>query len=376
MLIEWAEDLIDLNRWEEAIPILNEALAFEPDDVYVLCLLAQAHLMLGDEKLALDFIDRAGRSTPAGEWGQSLRGYMFAQHSLRLLHQGRTNAALLAAEEAARLGPDLPPALYALAYAQAATSNLDRARQTAELLLVTAPELSLSAEAMALVACEEGNWPDAEEQGRRAITLDPESVTATYILGCALAAQHRLREAILHLHRATELDPGFKPPHTRLRQTVNAHLGRGIGLLIIFAWAFPILSRLGIEILGISNATGASWSAAAYFGLILGDYSTRFSLYRRLPAGVRAALARRQDDEKDYGPSHMRRGALLLGAAAIWFIYWHIIILPLSRGGGPFEWPSFLILSSIALFATLLALALLRRRRRNAANRAENQAGN
>src|SRR5262245_56741449 len=120
-----AQALIDIERWSEAVAILNRGLSANPDNHWILCSLALSHLNMGDRNRAMEYADRAVSLAPEDEWGHRLR-------SVILLQQKKNGESLLAAREAVRTAPEWPTALYVLVQALIANKQLDEAITVAE----------------------------------------------------------------------------------------------------------------------------------------------------------------------------------------------------------------------------------------------------
>jgi len=100
-LINRAQALIDLRRWQEALKLLRQALVIAPDSGDILCRISHVKLQIGEFEQALADADRAVQSEPMNNWRHRLRCYA-------LLNLCKQSDALRAAEEAVRLAPDSP----------------------------------------------------------------------------------------------------------------------------------------------------------------------------------------------------------------------------------------------------------------------------
>ena len=74
-LIGRAQALMDIERWSEAVAILNKGLGAHPDNHWILCSLSLSHLNMGDRNRAMDYANRAVSVAPEEEWGHRLRGF-------------------------------------------------------------------------------------------------------------------------------------------------------------------------------------------------------------------------------------------------------------------------------------------------------------
>src|SRR5262245_58907077 len=142
-----AQALMDIERWSDAVAILNKGLATNPDNHWILCSLSLSHLNMGDRDRAMEYANRAVTIATEEEWGHRLR-------SVILLQQKKTGESLQAAREAVRVEPEWPTALYVVTQALIANKHLDEARATAEKLRQIAPESEIAHESLGNVALE------------------------------------------------------------------------------------------------------------------------------------------------------------------------------------------------------------------------------
>jgi len=78
---------------------------------------------------------------------------------------------------------------------------------------------------MLFEAIRDGDFDKAAEAYRKAVKLDPESVSANYNLGSSLARSGKFTEAESHLRAAIETDPKHAAAHQALAQVLES-LGR------------------------------------------------------------------------------------------------------------------------------------------------------
>jgi Tfp pilus assembly protein PilF len=153
-LVHRVTQLLEQRRYEECEHACRELLARDPDDTWMLYLLAMAQYQQdGGEPRALETIDRA----------IALEPNMSLHHALRsgvLRHLDRVEEALVAADEAIRLAPDNPDGHVARGWA--------------------------------LYFREQ--WADAEECARRALAIDPDDGPAAYLLSESLRLQGKGEE--------------------------------------------------------------------------------------------------------------------------------------------------------------------------------------
>lgn len=93
-----AEALLDVGRWQQALPLLAAVRARHPDSVEAACLMAQCHELAGDRQLMLVEAEHACGLDGDNAWAHQLR-------SAALRKLGRPREAVEAAQEAVRLNP-------------------------------------------------------------------------------------------------------------------------------------------------------------------------------------------------------------------------------------------------------------------------------
>ncbi len=164
-------------RVEEALPLIDRAIAIKPD-------WADAHLERLQSMVAL------GRGTEALEAGEAALKLdpENARVHLRLADAqavaGDRDAAIRSLETAVRLNPDLWEARYYLGVEYGVQDRVDAAR----------------------------------EQFAEVVRLKPDHARARFNLGVALAKQQRWAEAAQHLAEAVRLDPSHQESKTALSQ--------------------------------------------------------------------------------------------------------------------------------------------------------------
>jgi Flp pilus assembly protein TadD len=243
-LINRAQALIDIRRWQEALKLLRQALAIAPASGDILCRVSYVKLQIGEFEQALADADRAVQSEPMNEWGHRLR-------SVALLRLGKKSDALEAAEEAVRLAPHLPETFYDLADAQIANQRLREARETALRAREVAPESSESHEILSRVEMAHKSWGEAEKHLRKALSLNPTSYWALNSLGICLLEQDQEREALEMFRQAARANPAGKAARNNLKDLVANYLpGKDATANCVF-----VLSALVIA----AVISGGSW---------------------------------------------------------------------------------------------------------------------
>jgi len=195
---------------------------------------------------------------------------------------GKHRAALQAAREAVRLGPDVPEALFTLVQAQLACRRRREAATTAHHLTAVAPGEVLTHRALGDVAMAGRDWGRAETHFRRAVARDPESFVALNNLGFVLHHLGRDREAIERFHEAARANPAAGEARENLIGAVRRFLQPGVPLL-----------AAGVVIGALARATSFQ---PVVFGLMLAGWVAGYLIWRRrrlqrLPPGASAVYA-------------------------------------------------------------------------------------
>ena len=214
---EQTHKLMDLERWNEAISLLYQALAVAPHDAEVITNLSIAHLKIGDLKTAVALSAQAVIAEPTSASAHAIRSGI-------LIKNGRPDLAYKSAQEAMRLDPQGTDSLDALFWSQLSLNRRFEARNTAYKMLELAPDLALSHKNMAHSAIRFGQWKDAERHCRAALKLDPLSYDAMNNLGLALENQQRRREAIECYLEAVKLDPSKEKPRANLGSAARVYV--------------------------------------------------------------------------------------------------------------------------------------------------------
>jgi len=323
VLIGRARALMDVGKWREALKPLRQALVIEPENGEALCRISFACLQLREFEKALAYANRAVQNEPANEWGYRLRG-------LALLRVGRKTEALLSAEEAVRLAPHWPPALYVLTETQVANQRLSEARQSALRACVIAPESPESHIVLSMVAMEYKSWREAEKYLRKALSLQPTSYAVLNDLGVCLLNQKREREAIEMFRQAARANPAAELVRNNLKNSVVKYLpvpGAVLGIVLgqLFIAAFT---------------SGGSWlSIIATLFLLLTTFvilgisisrvpSLRSKEFKQLSPDVQNFIRAERRRERSY---HVAR--LACGLSAIILMWW--IAIRILNPSGP-----------------------------------------
>ena len=186
--LERAQALVALGRSEEAVSMLHQLIASEPEIAPAWCLLAQAQGGVGDAQAALAAAERATALAPENDWPHRLR-------SAALQQLGDLDGAIAAAREAVAADPD----------------NWRTHRRLAICMIVAKRDAG-----------------DALQAAERAVALAPNEPSAHHTLGAAHEMRGNHDEADRCFRQALALDPQYSPAHDALahRQLAASGFGR------------------------------------------------------------------------------------------------------------------------------------------------------
>jgi Flp pilus assembly protein TadD len=195
------EVLCSLDRAGEAVPLLHQALAANPENADLWRHLAYVQAQLDHPTEALRATGRALEIEPEEEWAHRLA-------SLALDKLGRHADAIAAAREATRLDPDNWRAHVRLALALLGAGHRHReawavATHAVE-LAPNEPEVHNTVGAMALAVDDFGQ---AEAAFRHVLELDPDNAKAIHNLALVERARGRLGQAAARFGDAVASDP-------------------------------------------------------------------------------------------------------------------------------------------------------------------------
>jgi tetratricopeptide (TPR) repeat protein len=253
---------------------------------------------LNENDLAQRYANEAIAADPLEEWGHRLR-------SIVLLREGRKRESLEAAQEAVRLAPREPLALYSLAQSQRANRMIREARQTAERQREIAPDDALAYESLALLAIDEERYDEAEFHCRKALELNPNSYAAMNNLGLAFLRRNRKHEALEHFHQAARLNPTGKVAHDNLRYTISRHFARFPKFRASFFLYFYLIMAFGR--LSIAFPAVAGIVVVFVVGILL---AIQYYRMRQLSPEVRSFVSEAQRRERKRAVLRFLFGAL------------------------------------------------------------------
>jgi tetratricopeptide (TPR) repeat protein len=286
------EVLCQLDRAEEAVPLLELALAENPDSADLWRHLAYVQAQLDQPSAALEATGRSLEIEPDEEWAHRLA-------SLALDKLGRHADAIAAAQQATRLDPDNWRAHVRLALALLAAGGRHReawavATHAAE-LAPHEPEVHNTVGAMALAV---DDYTQAENAFRHVLELDPDNAKAIHNLALVERARGRLGQAAARFGDAVASDP-------RMHDSAMAVDDSLLELLRRTVWFTATLTGV-LVVLGLVGR-GVQSVAYGVFALLLGV--TAWSAYSQVPPYLRPHLRRLA-----------RRYPMVVVSACLWLV--------------------------------------------------------
>jgi Flp pilus assembly protein TadD len=280
--IERARALCDLGRFDDAAPLLQRAVALEPQNADAWCLLAQAQLGRHNDEDALQAAGTALSLAPDDEWPHRL-------FSVALQRLGRNEESLLAAREATRVAPYAWPAFVRLAHAALADghrSRHDEALAAAEQAVALAPHEAEPHITVGMVARARKRYKEAEAAFRTALAIDPQHSAAHNELARLHLRKNRfagaasLAEAAGGFTNAVRADPGADVSRRNLDLVIRVFLARVAYLIFLDAY------------LAIHGLSGSANTSVRLLPIVLLAVPARFAwrFVRRLSPDLRRHL--------------------------------------------------------------------------------------
>lgn len=254
-----ASALSELGRHTEAMELVNQVLARDPENAEAHLLVASVSISLGNFKQARTAAERAIALDPQDARGHELR-------SAVLLQLGYPNKALRSAEEAARLSPDDSTALLILSEAALGQGRIRRATQAAQRLVSMVPDEPGGYHCLGMIALHQRLFAKAEMHFRKALEIDPDNFEALNNLGLAVAQQKgRKREAMETFHSAVRVSPSTDLGRVNLHASSRRYLyGWTITGLFVVVYLAPVI--VGSPV-GLAGFVALVVSILAYAGV-------------------------------------------------------------------------------------------------------------
>ena len=191
-----AGQLLQAGRPVEALPLLYDAVASAPQDAGIRHDLGQVCLQAGRIAEAVEAFEATLAINPRFALARLHLG-------IALQRLGDIPAALAAYQAASQLQPSLVEARYHAASLLETLGQRIEAIATFRRAASATPKTSLVRLANARALLAEGRDAEAERALRQLLTLDPEALSATELLGLLASSAGRFEEAFTLLDRAT-----------------------------------------------------------------------------------------------------------------------------------------------------------------------------
>ena len=273
-----AEALIDVNRPNDALPLLAAVIAAAPDNVRAFCLLARCHSMSGDFTAMLWAADQATTFGPGQEWGHRLR-------SMALRNLGRNGEAVEAGQIAVELAPLIWQPYVNLTEALLRFEDLER-RRAAYLAAKRAVEISPASPnthvTLGRVLMSIGERDAAHACFERALSLSPTDATAHTNLAILDLNRGRLSRAGRGLRTVAASNPGVSTYASNVSVAARHWYVRALDIGTFICFAQILITFF------VPGRTGG-WTALGITGVYL---AVTLAMYVRLPKPLRVLLVR------------------------------------------------------------------------------------
>ena len=200
LLLEQGRALGATGQYDKALDTFSEGLAVAPQNPALLRAASLAAARLGQDERALDYA-RAVVGLPEATVGDQVRlasllertnarpeavtlyrnalaadpqNWLALNNLANLLTESAPDEAILLAERAVRLAPDMPELHDTLGLAQLKAGKLELAEQTFEAMRAEQPSAALPTYRLGLVRLEQGLSDEAHALLQEALTLEPE----------------------------------------------------------------------------------------------------------------------------------------------------------------------------------------------------------
>jgi tetratricopeptide (TPR) repeat protein len=198
--LERADALMEMGRPHLAVPVLERALAANPEDPAALWRLAQALEEAGYLREAVAAAERAVVAAPD-------EASTHIVLSWTLWQSGRVAAAIEAARTAHELDPWNLDVMAMLTWFFSMVGSDKEAARVARAAIELHPDNPDAWNARCSSAWARGDLKDANRSARRALELDPTAAVLHNNVGWTLALERKFLEALPYFERSVELAP-------------------------------------------------------------------------------------------------------------------------------------------------------------------------
>mgnify|MGYP001795665148 CR=1 FL=1 len=227
--IAQAQLLMQRDRYDEAIAILQRGLGQNPEDGMAHALLGACLCELERYPEAREALGEAVRLTPDSYFPHLLLGHVY-------LGQDKLIDARRSADEAIRLSPERAELFALRAQIEARAEHWPEALRWADRGLARDPEHVGCANLRGMVLTQRGRRDEAREASNRSLAADPNDPTSHANQGWQLLHPNRPKEALSHFKEALRLEPGHEWAKAGLVEALKARNPIYRGLLGYILW--------------------------------------------------------------------------------------------------------------------------------------------
>ena len=299
-----------VGRHAEAINLLRSAIASEPRDPDLRCMLGGALLRVGKPEESLRAAQSAAALAPESEWPFRVMAFAW----LRL---NKPKKALAAAEEALRMEPTEELVLQVTAEAQLACGKTAEAEATASSLIELYPASASGFDVRGRALMGRKRFAEAEASMREALRLEPDDWTLNNNLGVVLQRQKKKKEAIQAFERAAIANPTAKVAKQNLFGAANSYVRAG-GLFFAGYLLLRLIPAIG-NVTHLSRELTFAIVAVAIVALVGGAWFIRRRRRQQLSPTVDRFLQHERPRYRNLGLIYLafRLGPLVIMAVIL-----------------------------------------------------------
>ena len=214
-----AEHLLQLKRYEDAIPVIGSELAKDPQSYMAHYQMARAFLGLEDYNAASHHCE-----IMISEYPDAALGYFIKSCVEHEKHNFVDELRL--SEQAANLEPEDIDILRRLTHAQMQNGLLKKAKETVEQLVLLAPDDMETHELMGDICFELKDYFQAKKHYEAALEFDPENAALVNDLARCYIGLKQRKEAIDTMYNALRMMPDSELLRSNLFRTIQSFLDR------------------------------------------------------------------------------------------------------------------------------------------------------
>jgi len=216
ILFEFGKACLELDLFEDAVPALQRAVRFEPNNDRYAYVLASAHVSKKEYELAGKIFDGLLQKHPRDPV------LNYAMGSLLFLEVKLDQAATYF-HKSVELNPDQSAAYYYLALIAEGKGQDEEAIAMLRDVLRRDPDYGPAYEAMGRMLLKEQKYPEAKQALEKAVLLNPSSVKGHYQLGILLGRMGKQEDADKQLAIVNELNAAETKRESMRLRILSAH---------------------------------------------------------------------------------------------------------------------------------------------------------